>query len=375
MVAGNRQNRIASVDFWRGVALATIFINHVPGNPLESLTHKNFGFSDAAEAFVFLAGIGVAFAYAARVQVDGFARPVGSILLRIWQLYMAHLTVLIACAAVVSFAVLSTNDIRLLEATQFDQIVESPMEALIGIATLGLQPAYLNILPLYIAMMLLAPALISLALVDGRLALFGAGLLYVATQLLHLKLPSYPGADAWYFNPLAWQLLFTIGLVCGLRTRRGPARTSRVLLWGAAALLLGSLVWVRTGYNFDGDLSPLPRFMWDFDKAQLTLPRLLHALALFYVVSRLSIEGWLSRSALAAPLLLMGRHSLPVFCVGTVLSIGAQVFRMGAERGAAVDFLLVALGLMLQIGLATGLEWHRNGLGTRKAREESRQSA
>ena len=64
MVTQQHGSRLASVDFWRGFALVTIFVNHIPGNILEPFTHKNFGFSDAAEVFVFLAGVGVAFAYA-----------------------------------------------------------------------------------------------------------------------------------------------------------------------------------------------------------------------------------------------------------------------------------------------------------------------
>ena len=56
------------VDFLRGFALASIFINHVPGNVYEKLTHRNFGFSDAAEIFVLLAGFASAYAYFARYE-------------------------------------------------------------------------------------------------------------------------------------------------------------------------------------------------------------------------------------------------------------------------------------------------------------------
>src|SRR5690606_22420091 len=52
--------RIDSIDFWRGIVLLSIFINHIPGNVFEYLTHKNIGLSDAAEAFVFLSGVSVA---------------------------------------------------------------------------------------------------------------------------------------------------------------------------------------------------------------------------------------------------------------------------------------------------------------------------
>jgi hypothetical protein len=361
MITPHHGSRLASVDFWRGFALVMIFINHIPGNILEPFTHKNFGFSDAAEIFVFLAGMGVAFAYAGRVAETGFARQVVSIGIRVVTLYTSHIVVLLACGAIVSFAVMATNDIRLLEATQFDQLVESPMEALVGLTTLGLQPAYLNILPLYVVLLVLAPALISLALIDLRLAMLVSGALYVATQLFALSLPSYPGNSAWYFNPLAWQFLFTMGLCGGLMIQRDQALRSRALFCAALAYVLGALLWTRAGFYHSADLAPLPRFLWDFDKTNLTLPRLLHVLALVYITSRLPLERVLARSPFAKLFILLGSYSLPVFCVGTILSVSAQVFRMTGAGSPVLDIVLIASGLLIQVGLAALLEWHRFG--------------
>ena len=45
-----------AIDFWRGFALVSIFINHIPGVFYERLTHRNLSISDSAELFVFLAG-------------------------------------------------------------------------------------------------------------------------------------------------------------------------------------------------------------------------------------------------------------------------------------------------------------------------------
>ncbi len=60
------------IDFLRGVALLTIFIDHVPGNFLGTLTLRNFGFSDAAELFVLLSGFSAMIAYG---RVFERARP------------------------------------------------------------------------------------------------------------------------------------------------------------------------------------------------------------------------------------------------------------------------------------------------------------
>ncbi|MBM3577754.1 MAG: hypothetical protein FJX40_08830 [Alphaproteobacteria bacterium] len=62
--------RIEAIDFWRGAALVTILINHIPGNILGNFTPRNFGFSDSAEAFVFLSGLSVAHAYRRRFEAE-----------------------------------------------------------------------------------------------------------------------------------------------------------------------------------------------------------------------------------------------------------------------------------------------------------------
>ena len=40
------------IDFWRGFALVTIFINHIPGIYFERFTFRNVSLSDSAELFV-----------------------------------------------------------------------------------------------------------------------------------------------------------------------------------------------------------------------------------------------------------------------------------------------------------------------------------
>ena len=58
--------RIDGIDCWRGLALLMIFIDHLPENVFQHVTQQNFGFSDAAEVFVFLSGVSVALAYGTR---------------------------------------------------------------------------------------------------------------------------------------------------------------------------------------------------------------------------------------------------------------------------------------------------------------------
>ena len=68
-----------AIDFWRGFALITIFVNHVPGNVFERFTYSKYSLSDAAELFVFLAGWAISLATHTR---HGYDSP-GRVLMRL----------------------------------------------------------------------------------------------------------------------------------------------------------------------------------------------------------------------------------------------------------------------------------------------------
>ena len=282
--------------------------------------------------------------------------------LRAFTLYMAHIVVLVFCGAMVAYTSLATQDPRILETMQFDLIAKDPVSSIVGIATLAFQPSSQNILPLYVVLLAMAPILILLMRRAAWLALMLSAALYLSTELLYLRLPSYPLPDAWFFNPLAWQLLFTLGLVSGwasLNRERLPA--NRALTIAAGLYLALSLLVVHGGYVGSYDLSPLPRFLWEQDKTNLSLPRLLHIAALAYLVTRLPLEAWLRDSAFSRPLILLGRHSLPIFSLGIILSLAAQMSRIIYQGGIVFDMLLICFGLALQIGLAWVLEWQKTG--------------
>lgn len=364
------RERLLGVDFWRGLALLTIFINHIPGNVFERFTHRNFGFSDATETFVMLAGVAAALAYLPRFARGKALPATFRILQRVFQLYMVHIFLIIVCGAIIAQAVARTGDFRLFEAVHLDILINDTIPGLIGLAGLGLQPAYLNILPLYIVLLLMAPALFVLARTSLPLMLAASAGLYVASQLLWLSLPTFPMEGNWFFNPLCWQFLFAIGIAIGALILRGEKpRRSAVLFWGSVAYIAVSAVWVVFAFWPTWDL-PLPRFIWEFDKTNLFLPRLLHALALTYVVAYLPVEKWLGGNEFARPFVMLGRHSLPVFCLGTILAIWAQVVRAEASHGLGLDIILISGGILAQFALAGVLEWYRSGASVSAARSQ-----
>src|SRR6266700_4041067 len=54
--------RDVRLDLFRGLANWAIFLDHIPHEVLSSFTTRNYGFSDAADLFVFISGYTAALA-------------------------------------------------------------------------------------------------------------------------------------------------------------------------------------------------------------------------------------------------------------------------------------------------------------------------
>src|SRR5262245_11689093 len=200
--------RIDGIDFWRGLALLMIFIDHLPENVFQHVTQRNFGFSDAAELFVFLSGVSVALAYGSRFLEGKTVAAVRAVLRRSFTLYWVQILISLATIAIFVVAAAVWDDDDLIEGEDRDEVVSSPLRGIPAILALTHQFQNVDILPLYIALLLITPALLWLARRDDRLMLVASATLYMAARFFSLNLPTWPMEGTWYFNPLAWQLLF-----------------------------------------------------------------------------------------------------------------------------------------------------------------------
>lgn len=354
----------------RGIALVMIFVNHIPETVFEHFTSRNFGFSDAAEGFVFLSGLSAFLAYAGALA----ARPVWAGVRRIWRrawtLYLVHLMVTLWAIAIVAATLRYGGSGALFKKDNFQFLVSDPIGVLVGLPLLGHQFGYVNILPLYTVLLLAAPALILLAVRWPRLTLAGSAAIWAAAGLAHIDLPNLPLPGGWFFNPLAWQLLFVAGILTGAAMKRGErfVPANPWLIGAAAGYLILALVWLKWPALQDRGNAALgwlaaqgvPNLVRDFDKTYVSVPRLLHFLALAYV---LSVLPWLESfcaSRVMAPLALLGRHALPVFALGTVLSFAVRAVReiMGAPT-LTIDSLLIGGGIAAMLALAAIMEISR----------------
>ena len=357
-----QSGRDERLDMFRGLALLMIFINHVPGTFYEGLTSRNFGFSDAAEAFVFMSGMASGLAYSNRFRTGSLWAATAKVWARARQLYFVHITITILSLAIFAAAAKWLGLGELLAKNNIAPLFQQPLGTMVGIPLLTHQLGYLNILPLYMTLLLITPLLIIVGLRWPVPLALASVLLWAIAGEFRLNFPNYPNEGGWFFNPFSWQLVFVLGLLSGMAMKVGKRFIpyQPVLFGLAAAILVFTLIWMKVppiGKAMNGTMGwfgsmGTPFYLIWFDKTFLTLPRLLHALALFYVLGHLPIMRTIAQSWIAAPFRLMGRQGLAVFAAGTVLSMALQVVKAPMDAHPLWDGLLLGGGLLFLVGLA-----------------------
>jgi hypothetical protein len=317
-----KDNRDLRIDFFRGVALWWIFTDHIPADWLGNFSIRNYALCDATEIFVLLAGYAGGIAYGGTMRRQGWLYAGADVVRRAWTLYIAHIFLFVIFAAQVGISATALDRIDYLDEIHLDVLGDAPYRALFEALTLHFQPAYLNILPLYVVVLLIFA--LALPLLRWPPVLAGLSLaLYAAARLFDLNLPSWTGGG-WFFNPLTWQLLFMMGAILSFAPGR-PARYPRTLDAVSLLIVAFGLIMQWGVWQHPGLIAWMPerisRALMSVDKAGLHPFRLVSILALTWLTTRLISKDarWL-RSVFASPFIVAGQHSLPVFCAGIFLS-------------------------------------------------------
>ncbi|KQP28913.1 MULTISPECIES: OpgC domain-containing protein [unclassified Methylobacterium] len=351
------RSRDARIDVIRGLALLTIFIDHIPRNAPALLTLHNFGFSDAAEIFVLLAGYSAMVAYGGLFRRAGTRATLTRIGWRCLKIYLFQAGLLLATLLIVRVWMDLTGLVP-----RFGVRALLDMGLLPG-AVRGLMlnalPNYLDILPLYILLLGLFPLIYA----GLRRTLWGtlglSGLIWLAANVDHtLNLPNAAAVDdGWYFNPFAWQFLFVIGAALSVAVQARDGLLPRHSLLTAAAwiyllcALLQAFPWGDWGLP---DLRPLA--MSPPDKSRVAPLRLLHILVLTSLVfaspavMRLSGLRWLR------PFDACGRNSLEIFAAGCMAALIGRILYRTFEPVWPLQIAVNLGGLALMLGLGLALD-------------------
>jgi hypothetical protein len=357
------KTRDLRLDFFRGLALLFIFLNHIPNNAVSWISNRNYGFSDATEAFVFISGYSVFLAYGAAMQKQGFVIGLARIWRRVWQIYTAHVFLFIIFIAQIAWLATRYN-LDLAEEMNIAPLFEAPHILMLQALLLKFRPVNMDVLPMYIALMAAFPPVMWLLQRRPHSVLAASFLLWLAVQFKHWNLPAYPDGN-WFFNPLAWQFLFVLGAWCAMHRQSAPWRrlpVAPVTILAALYLIFALLIvlsWLHmswAGYVPDA----LARLLYPIDKTEMDIWRLLHFLAQAWLVVLLvkpdaAFLGWRSSQLL----ILCGRHSLHVFCAGIFLSFAGHFILSEIAAGLVAQMMVSLTGIGLMVALAALMTWYK----------------
>lgn len=315
------------IDFFRGLALLFIFIDHIPGNSWANYTLKNFGFCDASEVFVFLSGYAAMLAYG-RVTT-GYDEIATRAYRRAMTVYTWHIGVFVVSAAMLFSASSMFSNADYVGNIALGRLAENSFDAIVGALTLTYQPNQMNILPLYVVLLLWFPVIAMLLRRNTAAALALSICLWAIAKHWSLNFPANQQADGWYFNPLTWQLLFTTGAAAAI-VRRPTSELLRGGLLGAsiAYLIFGfvnAAPWNLYAWAPDGRIIPYGA-LGDISKGYLSIWRYLNILALAYVVAEaVPMSASFLRMKWSKVIVACGQTSLQIFALGTVLTFAGWI--------------------------------------------------
>jgi hypothetical protein len=327
-VATGRDIRL---DLFRGLALWFLFLDHIPTNIVSWLTVRNYGFSDALEIFVFISGYAAVIVYSRIMTQEGWLRTAAQVYRRVWQLYVAHILLFVACSAQVVWVSIARDTPALIEEMEMLGFGQNPYQAILEAVLLRFRPANLDVLPLYIVLLaafpMILPAMMRWPL--GVIALSMA--LYAVTCRYNWNLPAYPDGKVWYLNPMAWQVVFHVGAACavlGARLAWLDRFRWQITALAAAYLFFSAFVALSWHNNALERLVPdwVSRQIYPIDKTNLDVLRFVHFLAVAWLVRLLvPIDAPFLNWPIWQPLRRCGEASLLIFCLGTFLALSGQV--------------------------------------------------
>ncbi len=363
--AGDRELRL---DLFRGLALWLIYIDHASPDLLTWFTIRNYGFSDAAEIFIFVSGYTAAFVYGRVMLKSGFVIATARILKRVWQIYLAHVFLFTVYFAEIAYLAVKVNNPLYTDEMGITNFLKQPDLAIVQALLLRFRPLNMDVLPLYIVLMFFLPLILWLMQRRADITLALSVVLYALAKHYDLYLSTYPDGF-WAFNPYDWQLLFVFGAWCALGggKRMAPMLASRITLGVALAYLLAAFG-VTLTWDFPQLEHVLPgwleQLIYPIDKTDLDLLRFLHFLALAAVAVRLVPGDWPGlKSKWLWPMIQCGQFSLQIFCLGVFLSFAAYFVLTEASAGIGLHLLIGLIGILIMCVAAWVLSWYKHSGG------------
>ena len=349
-----------------GIAAWFLFLDHVPHNAVGLLTMRNFGFSGAADLFVFVGGYTAAILYGKMMLERGFVVSATRIFKRLWQLYAAYVVLFVIYIELIGYVARRSRAPELIGEFNVTGIVDHTIRTLIHGLLLQAKPLNLDVLQLFIVLMAFFPIVLFGLMRRPNLTMAGSIGLYFASRLLDWNLSSFPDGR-WYLNPFCWQLLFVLGAwfaLSGARQANAVRTLQGFTILRAAALLYLLFALVVTVAGKFPQAGILPDFLRNAflpnDKENLAPYRVLHFLALAFLFTAMVPSSWRGFQWQALqPIMKCGEEWLAAFCAGVFLSFAAHLVLITSPDFLALHVLVSFAGISIMTGVAYYVSWSK----------------
>jgi hypothetical protein len=358
------KGRDLRLDLFRGVANWAIFLDHIPDNVVNWITTRNYGFSDAADLFVFISGYTASFVYARMMIERGFIVGATRLFKRVWQLYVAHVILFVIYIVSIGYVAFRYSDADIINEFNVAGLVDNPIETLRQGLLLKFKPLNLDVLPLYIVLMGFFPPVLWIMLRRPNLTMLASLVLWFAAGQFGWNLPGFPGGS-WYFNPFCWQLLFVFGSWCALggATQARSIISSPIATYFCFAYLFFAMIMTFAG-KFPNFGALFPHWIYDAfnpnDKTNLAWYRFLHFVVIVVLTVKFVKKDWPGLEwRIWEPVIKCGQQSLAVFCVGVFLSFVGHFALILSSGSVLAQIVVSMLGIAIMTAVAYYISWSK----------------
>jgi hypothetical protein len=321
-----------------GIANWSVFVDHIPNNVVNLLTLRNFGFSGAADLFVFVVGYGVAIIHGRMALERGYIVAATRVFRRVWRLYAAYVVLFVIYIDAIAYVASQSMAPEIIHEYNISGILEHPLRILVRGLVLQEEPLNLDLLQLMIPLMAFFP--------------------FVLWGLLR-----WPHLE-WTFNPLCWQMLMVLGgwfAVTG-----APGRALRGMSWlrslaGAYLVFAMAVTLMRHSPTLSAHLPDLLlNSIAPTDKENLALFRVVHFLALALIATHLipADHPGLKWRPLQA-VIICGEEWLAVFCVAVFLSFAGHLLLITGPNLVVMQVAVSIVGFAAMIAVAYYIIWSK----------------
>jgi hypothetical protein len=322
-------------------------IDHLP-SAVSKITYEFVGYVSAAEGFVFLSGFVAGLTYTRFSLISNGARVATRAFSRAKTIYVYHMLTFL----VLYFTLWGFKLDQEYWSTWINLYHLSIWRAILTAATFLQQPKFLDVLPMYCLFLVVTPWIIRNFLSQRASLVFAfSAALWLFSQCtvwdqVVIKLQRHAAVFFGEFNVFAWQALFIGGLYLGhlAFTHSMPTRPpSRVVTYYAILVALGLFLFrhhIIPDQNLNEVMDRLA------GKRNLSIVRIINFMTIVFLLG-LTLP-WIKQGPFIKALAYLGRQSLQVFAVQTILVSYVQI--LVTQGGVWSEF--ARLGLVI-ISIAT----------------------